>query len=139
MLYYISNIPKNRISFDLLDEVVAFGYEYLGIDDNLELEISFVGDFENHQTGDSDINEEEGIAEININNKLTRKEVIATIFHELVHIKQIMKKELVIGEGFNPSTWNGKEYLVNYELLPWEEEAFRLENEMMKLFYVDIH
>ena len=116
---------------------MAFCYDYLGIDDNLELEISFVNDFESNQTGDSDINED-GTAEINISNKLIRKEVIATIFHELVHIKQIWKKELVIGEGFTPSKWYGKEHMNNYLLLPWEEEAFRLENEMMRIFYVDI-
>lgn len=137
MLYYISDIPKNRISFDLLDEVVAFGYEYLGIDDDLELEIVFTSEFEKYQTGDSDINDD-GIAEINVSKRLSRKEIIATIFHELVHIKQMHRKELIMGEGFEPSTWYGKGYVGYYELLPWEEEAFRLENEMMSRFYVDI-
>lgn len=138
MLYYISNMPKSKISFALLDDVVAFGYDYLGIDDNLELEISFIGNFEKHLAGDSDINEEDNIAEININNKLSRKEIIATIFHELVHIKQILRKELIIGEGLEPSKWYGKKYVGNYTLLPWEEEAYRLENEMMRIFYVDM-
>lgn len=137
MLYYISDIPKNRISFDLLDEVVAFGYEYLGIDDDLELEIVFTSEFEKYQTGDSDINDD-GIAEINVSKRLSRKEIIATIFHELVHIKQMHRKELIMGKKFEPSTWYGKGYVGYYELLPWEEEAFRLENEMMSRFYVDI-
>ena len=60
------------------------------------------------------------------------KEILRTIFHELVHVKQYIAGELT-SEG-EIMRWNGTVYIGAYELLPWEVEAFELEEVMMKSF-----
>ena len=63
---------------------------------------------------------------IRINRQLSVDDLIKTIFHEFVHIKQHIKKEFG-GDIFSIS--NEK---VAYEDRPYEIEAFRLEQEMLE-------
>ena len=63
---------------------------------------------------------------IRINRQLSVDDLIKTIFHEFVHIKQHIKKEFG-GDVFAIS--NDK---VAYEDRPYEVEAFRLEKELLE-------
>lgn len=68
---------------------------------------------------------------ININNTLKIWKIKQCLRHELIHLKQIIKGELDCwGDCY--SSWKGEEININKELdyydLPWEIEAFLLEN-----------
>ena len=63
---------------------------------------------------------------IRVNKELSEQDLLTTIFHEFVHIKQYIKKEFG-GDIFSIS--NEK---VAYEDRPYEIEAFRLEQEMLE-------
>lgn len=75
--------------------------------------------------------------ELEINKNLSLKDLITTLTHEMVHVKQYARKEM----DANGLRWkkgrvsNNTDYLD----LPWEKEAFRLENKLaMKLWDANI-
>jgi|TARA_R110000796_G_C14524692_1_gene431244 hypothetical protein len=51
-----------------------------------------------------------------------------TLAHEMVHAKQMLRKELVIDEAYKWKGRNANNY--EYENQPWEKEAYRLEREL---------
>ena len=63
---------------------------------------------------------------IRVNKDLSKENLLTTIFHEFVHIKQHIKKEFG-GDVFAISNEE-----VAYEDRPYEVEAFRLEQEMLE-------
>ena len=63
---------------------------------------------------------------IRVNKDLSKEDLLTTIFHEFVHIKQHIKKEFC-GDIFELSNQE-----VAYEDRPYEIEAFRLEKEMLE-------
>tara|TARA_B100001059_G_scaffold210061_1_gene223470 strand:- start:700 stop:960 length:261 start_codon:yes stop_codon:yes gene_type:complete len=62
-------------------------------------------------------------------------EMISTIMHEMVHVKQYLRKELV--QLKDVYLWKnvafGK-YAVDYRHRPWEFEAYNIEEELVKSF-----
>jgi len=88
-----------------------------------EIEIESVKDL--HADGDCyDADDRSYI--IRVNKELSEQDLLTTIFHEFVHIKQHIKREFG-GDIFSIS--NDK---VAYEDRPYEVEAFRLEQEMLE-------
>ena len=63
---------------------------------------------------------------IRVNKDLSKKDLLATIFHEFVHIKQHIKKEFG-GDIFAISNEE-----VAYEDRPYEIEAFELEKKLLE-------
>ena len=63
---------------------------------------------------------------IRVNKELSEQDLLTTIFHEFVHIKQHIKREFG-GDVFAISNEE-----VAYEDRPYEIEAFRLEQEMLE-------
>ena len=63
---------------------------------------------------------------IRVNKDLSREDLLTTIFHEFVHIKQHIKKEFG-GDVFGISNEE-----VAYMDRPYEIEAFRLEKELLE-------
>ena len=63
---------------------------------------------------------------IRVNKDLSEEDLLTTIFHEFVHIKQHIKREFG-GDIFELSNQE-----VAYEDRPYEIEAFRLEQEMLE-------
>ena len=66
------------------------------------------------------------------------KDLIRTVIHEMVHIKQYIRKEMdseIVGSRMR---WKSKTYPydIKYDDMPWEKEANRLEtkygNEYLK-------
>ena len=70
---------------------------------------------------------------IDVHNKLTLKDFVTTICHEMVHVKQYARKE-TCGYG---EKWKGKE--VNpktcYYDLPWEKEAYRVQDKLAQIVW----
>ena len=66
--------------------------------------------------------------------------LIETLCHELVHVKQAVKGELKDANQFI-KLWKGEEHITvftnyeNYRDLPWEEEAYRLQDELKADYY----
>lgn len=56
-------------------------------------------------------------------------DLVSTICHEMVHLKQYVKKELREKDGVQ--MWKKKSYKnVSYMDAPWEKEAFRVEKRL---------
>jgi len=131
MIYVVENMP-DTISYEVLDRVIVFACDYLGILYETNLEIEFDDELETYQYGISDI--EDGVAQLWLNPSLEKEDLIITIFHEMVHIRQILNGDLVIGEGKEKSKWRGVSYNDSYQDTPWEKEAFEHEKIMLEGF-----
>ena len=77
---------------------------------------------------------EKGSHEIEIQKGLIEEDFITAIFHEMVHVRQHERGDLK-DLGIRKK-WKGEEYLHifsttdEYMALPWEEEAYRLQEEL---------
>jgi hypothetical protein len=100
------NTP-NKISQSLIDSVVAHADIHLDLSDLEELQIHFKaanGDNCGYFDGIGD--EEDGVAAIEINSKKPIDEIVKTIFHELVHVQQVLHNKFCDIE----KTWFGESY-----------------------------
>ena len=70
---------------------------------------------------------------IDVHNKLTLKDFVTTICHEMVHVKQYARKE-TCGYG---KKWKGKKIApkTSYYDLPWEKEAYKLQDNLAQLVW----
>lgn len=130
MLYFVNKLPKRLGVLEDLDAMVLFAHEYLNLPKELELEINFDYSLPKQRAGEADYFD--GVASIVLNGRVAKRDFAATVFHEMVHIKQMLHNELTLDNG--QARWKGKAYIGYYYSLPWEEEAFRLEQDMMKIF-----
>lgn len=72
--------------------------------------------------------------------RCTTQEIAATIVHEMVHIRQYIRREL----NAEMTRWKGQVIpygprgglKIPYERQPWEVEAFRIEKEVMETLWV---
>lgn len=67
---------------------------------------------------------------LSLDSKLSLEQLIQTLAHEMVHVKQYAKGQLKIvypNRGKSYFTWLGKKYKTNYYESPWELEAFSRE------------
>lgn len=124
MIYEVVNQPK-RIETALFDSAVSFACKYLKLDVDLTIEFETL---QKHQCGFCDYDEDEVI--VTIAKRLSKNEAIRTLFHELVHVKQYADGRL--DHGYK---WHGQVYEDDYANLPWEIEAFDLEEKMVEAFY----
>jgi len=72
------------------------------------------------------------VFDIDLNGKMDDENLIKTTIHELVHVKQYVKGELVDrGRGKYKTLWNGKDHTkTSYSRQPWEREAYRLQESL---------
>ena len=72
--------------------------------------------------------------EIEIQSGIDYANFVTAIFHEMVHVKQHVRKELV-DNGFIKK-WKGEEWICmfttvdQYMKLPWETEAYKVQEEL---------
>ena len=74
--------------------------------------------------------------EIVLNNTATRKNQIITILHEMIHLKQYARNELVC-YNVGKYKWLGKKIYTDvndYENLPWEIEAEKSEKVLFEMY-----
>ena len=71
---------------------------------------------------------------IRLDKDLNRSELIKTLGHEIVHVKQFARRELQFGCG--KDRWFGKAYPITtpYSRQPWEKEAEKLEKELFVMY-----
>lgn len=74
---------------------------------------------------------------VDIESKDEPEEILQTLAHEFVHIKQFSRKELIFKEDH--SIWFGIVYKDGkaYQNLPWEKEARRVEKLLYESFIKD--
>ncbi|MBT6392627.1 MAG: hypothetical protein HOJ73_04490 [Nitrosomonadales bacterium] len=76
-----------------------------------------------------------GEYEIEVKKGQSYPDLITTVFHEMVHVRQAERGQL-IDSGFT-KTWEGTDYISifstidEYRNLPWEAEAYRLQEELL--------
>lgn len=122
---------NSPISESLLDKIFVYACEYLDMPEDAYVILSFddLGEVSGY-CDEEDI--EERAVRIEINKRLSYKDIAVTVFHEMVHCRQILSGDLV--QGYN-SKWKGVEYNGDYYELPWEVEAYKLEEEMVRGFF----
>jgi hypothetical protein len=128
LIYEVINKPKN-LPFKLLDHALCFA------SDQLKLDVDFVLEFtkmEPYHFGLCDYDEEE--ITITIAKGLSTQDAIRTLFHELVHVKQYVDGRLEAG---SPQRWLGNIIEDAYHNLPWEVEAFELEQKLFVDFWTE--
>lgn len=128
MIYEVINQPK-KIETALLDRAVSFASRYLSIDIDLTIEFETL---KHHQYGFCDYDEDEII--ITIAKRLSPKDVVRTLFHELVHVQQYSEGRLQ-----NGNIWFGEKVEIIYKDYPWEIEAFEVEQKMIEAFELSIN
>ena len=127
-LEYYCSLLMNRRTIDLLDVEVR-------LKKKLEDDAQGYCYFSNKDIGYRGF-------ELDIKKGLPLKDILQTIAHEAVHIKQFAKGELK--EGYVPSTsslWKGKlvnELKIDYEDYPWEKEAYETEGELFHSFIISL-
>ena len=70
--------------------------------------------------------------EIELDKKLSIKDMVTALCHEMVHVKQFARKEMVDGVETGVARWKSKTIPLdtNYWDLPWEKEAYRMEKKL---------
>jgi len=70
---------------------------------------------------------------IDVHNKLTLKDFVTTICHEMVHVKQFARRE-TCGYGVK---WKGKKITPKtpYYDLPWEKEAYKMQDKLAQIVW----
>ena len=70
--------------------------------------------------------------EIEIDSKMGINELVTTICHEMVHVKQYARNEMNDGIVKGRARWKTKTIPedTNYWDLPWEKEAYRMEKKL---------
>ena len=70
---------------------------------------------------------------IDVHNKLTLKDFVTTICHEMVHVKQYARKE-TCGYG---KMWKGRKInpKTAYYDLPWEKEAYKIQDKLAQIVW----
>ena len=68
--------------------------------------------------------------EIEVDKKISIKELGTTICHEMIHVKQYARKEMDDGIVSGRARWKKKTIAMNtaYYDLPWEKEAYRMQD-----------
>ena len=80
--------------------------------------------------------EEERLFSVDIEKTMSLKEIIVCVCHELVHVKQYVKREMV--DFYDKKAQNRKirwkktvyGYGTAYARQPWEKEAFKMQDEL---------
>ena len=70
---------------------------------------------------------------IDVHNKLTLKDFVTTICHEMVHVKQYARNEMSCYGG----KWKKKKISDDtaYYDLPWEKEAYRMQDKLAQIVW----
>lgn len=119
----------------LVEEAFYFAVEQLmPRKKNLDVEI-YLTDIEDDAEG-YHCHIDDGEHNIELQQGLIEEDLITLVFHEMVHVRQHERGELR-DHGIR-KMWKGEEHISifstteEYMKLPWEEEAYRLQEEMYK-------
>ena len=104
-----------KLTKDLKKKEKAYGFCHI-IDDNLNRPREFM-------------------IEIDASMKHSFEQILTWLAHEMVHLKQFVRKELCDYENLRVQ-WKSKTYAneLTYDDQPWEKEAYRLETKLYEEF-----
>ena len=120
-----STTGGNRKQRELVFDVASFCFKKL-IPRIKKLEIEFqLNNLKDRAVGYCMMTDDKRTFEIEVDKKLDIEEIITTVCHEMVHVKQYIRNEL----GINNDN-HGK----NYFDLPYEKEAYELQETLLKQF-----
>jgi len=121
-----------------LTRAVGFYATYLQISKS---KADLLLDFERNlckYTGDEGycVNEGDGEYNITLDPKFSKRKILIALAHEMVHLKQHIKRELSWNERKKMHRYKGQMYRedMNYWDCPWEIEAFGRELGLYKMF-----
>ena len=133
MLLSVNKVPK-KLGTDTLNKVLDFAEKYLKLNPKLEIHIDFIrtkkflGQYEG-------IDEHGETHYIDISEGESQEDIIRSIFHELVHVRQTDDGDLSLdGNSWKGFLYRTKEMEVEYDHLPWEKEAAELEETMWRIY-----
>lgn len=78
---------------------------------------------------------------VDIDSRLILDDMISTLAHEMIHVKQFAKGQLREGKvirGVQTWVWCGKPVKKKYHTQPWEIEAYSKEIDLLNEFYAII-
>ena len=128
IVYVDSNCKKQQ---QLVYSVIEHCYAYLIPYDDVNINIHLKEELSDQLNGWCQHNSDNNY-EICVDKSLPTDELIKTVCHEMVHVKQGVRNELVCSYRNKYSRlWLGTEYT---DELPWEVEAYELENILFKTF-----
>tara|TARA_B100000282_G_C31454020_1_gene363745 strand:- start:73 stop:498 length:426 start_codon:yes stop_codon:yes gene_type:complete len=138
MLLSVNKVPK-KLGTDTLNKVLDFAEKYLKLNPKLEIHIDFIrtkkflGQYEG-------IDEHGETHYIDISEGESQEDIIRSIFHELVHVRQTDDGDLSLdGNSWKGFLYRTKEMEVEYDHLPWEKEAAELEEKMWRIYNATYH
>ena len=103
-----------KLTKDLKKKEKAYGYCHI-IDDSLSRPREFM-------------------IELDASMKYKFDQILTWLAHEMVHLKQFVRKELCDYENGRVQ-WKSRSFgRVHYDDQPWEKEAYRLEGELYEMF-----
>ena len=87
-----------------------------------------------HIVDDSLSRPREFMIELDASMKYSFNQILTWLAHEMVHLKQFVRKELWDYESGRVQ-WKTRSYgRVHYDAQPWEKEAYRVEGELYEMF-----
>ena len=87
-----------------------------------------------HIVDDSLARPREFLIELDASMRYKFDQILTWLAHEMVHLKQFVRKELWDYESGRVQ-WKSRSYgRVHYDDQPWEKEAYRLEDELYEMF-----
>ena len=103
-----------KLTNNLKKKEKAYGYCHI-VDDNLSRPREFM-------------------IELDASMKYSFEQILTWLAHEMVHLKQFVRKELCDYESGRVQ-WKSRSFgRVHYDDQPWEKEAYRLEGELYEMF-----
>jgi hypothetical protein len=129
MLYEIHTGKKH---IKVIDDAMTFIINHLDLPEHVWVDIFINATKDESCGGAVDMEEDEDgyhYFHLDINSKLSRDEMIVTLFHEMKHVEQTANGRL------DQTIWEGKDYSnVAYLDRPWEKEAYEFESRTILLY-----
>ena len=128
-----------NVKRDIIKRAVAFYADYLDITKNkVDLWLDFECNLQKKQGDEAYcVNEGGGKYTITVDSTFSKRKILIALAHEMVHIKQYVKRELTYNERKKVSRYRGQVYKdanMNYWDMPWEIEAFGRELGLYRQF-----
>ena len=119
MLYELHNCRNKKA----IDHAMSFVSTFLDIPDHVYIDIYFKQSPSAGGCIDMEDDGEYHYFEVDINNKQSLEEMVATLFHEMKHVEQTVTGRL------DQTIWEGVSHKdTPYEDRPWEKEAYDFES-----------
>ena len=129
----------NKTQRDIAEKVVDFMIgQLLPRHRTLDIEIQLKNLNDENAVGYCMMEENNRQFTIEVDRKLGIKELVTTICHEMIHVKQYARKEMDDWSGKGLARWKGKTFnaeKTDYYNLPWEKEAYRLQDKYANLVW----